>query len=485
MGGAAGVNLLLGMFRVKFAAVLIGTAGVGLLASFTAVQGFFGTMAGLGIQSSAVRDVAAAVSRGDNEAIGRAVVTLRRICWITGLAGLLVMVAFSSIISLATFGSDKYALDVAAIGVAILFGNLSGGQMALLQGVRPIGDLARANVVAAAFATFLTIGLYAALGVRGIVPAIVCIAATQLAVSWYFARRSPIPVVSISWRQTLHEADGMVRLGLVFMWNGLLVSAVTYFTVTLISQQIGLEAVGLYSAAFALSGILVNFVLNAMGADYFPRLTGVAHGKGGVNRLVNEQTEIGLLLALPGLIGTLALAPWLIRIFYTGEFLPAVELLQWFILGCLGRVISWPLGFVMLALGKGRWFFLTETAGNVTHILLIAAGLAVWGLPGVATAFFVLYIGYTIAVLAVARHLTGFKWSPNCVRLGAFALAFLAIVFIASKQLSLWPATVAGALAATAVGLYSLRGLVQRIGAEHRLTKAALSVPIIKNICGY
>jgi PST family polysaccharide transporter len=64
-----------------------------------------------------------------------------------------------------------------------------------------------------------------------------------------------------------------------------------------------------------------------MGADYYPRLTGVAHDHAAVNRLVNEQTEIGLLLAVPGLLATLALAPWIIRLFYTSEFLPAVELL--------------------------------------------------------------------------------------------------------------------------------------------------------------
>lgn len=66
----------------------------------------------------------------------------------------------------------------------------------------------------------------------------------------------------------------------------------------------------------------------------------------GEPRLVNEQTEIGLILAVPGMPATLTLAPWIIHLFYTGEFLPASELSQWFILECLGRVLSWPLGFV-------------------------------------------------------------------------------------------------------------------------------------------
>jgi len=42
MAGATGINMLLVMVWVKFAAVLIGTTFVGLFASFTAIQGFIG-----------------------------------------------------------------------------------------------------------------------------------------------------------------------------------------------------------------------------------------------------------------------------------------------------------------------------------------------------------------------------------------------------------------------------------------------------------
>jgi hypothetical protein len=38
-------------------------------------------------------------------------------------------------------------------------------------------------------------------------------------------------------------------------------------------------------------------------------------------------------------------------------------------------VISWPLGFVMLALGKGKWFLVTETAGQLGHLALNSAWL--------------------------------------------------------------------------------------------------------------
>ena len=484
IGGAQGINLLLGMVRTKFAAVLIGPLGVGLAGNYGAIQGLVGTVAGLGIQSSGVRDVAEAVGRGDQEATGRTILTLRRICWLTGLLGALAMVALGGVLSRWTFGSDDHALEVGALGLVILLGNISGGQTALIQGMRRIGDLAKLNIVGALASTLITVGCYLWLGLRGIVPAMLLMAVVQLAASWHFARRVPVPPVRMSWWESLRAGGGMVRLGLVFMWSGLITSLVAYLTRALITQQIDLEAVGIFGAAFALSGMFIGFVLSAMGADYYPRLTGVADDRIAVNRLVNEQTEIGLLLAVPGLLATLSLAPWIIRIFYTDAFLPAAELLQWFVLGCLGRVISWPLGFVMLALGKGPWFFATETAFNVLHLALIALGLFALGIEGVAVAFFVLYIAFTAGVYWVGRRLTDFRWSPAARRLGLWLLPIVAIAFFAARLLPLWPATVFGSAATAAATVLCLRGLVERIGAGHRIVRMACRVPGMRFVSG-
>ena len=309
-------------------------------------------------------------------------------------------------------------------------------------------------------------------------------AVVQLAASWHFARRVPVPAVRMSWWASLGAGSGMIRLGLVFMWSALITTLVAYLTRVLITQQIDLEAVGIFGAAFSLSGMFVGFVLGAMGADYYPRLTAVASDRAAVNQLVNEQTEIGLLLAVPGLLATLSLAPWIIRLFYTDAFLPAAELLQWFVLGCLGRVISWPLGFVMLALGKGRWFFATETAFNVLHLALIALGLFVLGIEGVAIAFFVLYLAYVVAMYGVGRRLTYFCWSPAARRLLLWLLPIVVVAFLAARLLPLWPATGFGVVATTVASVLCLRGLVQRIGPDHRIVRAVCQVPGMRWVFG-
>ena len=149
MGGAASITMILGMIKTKFAALLIGTAGVGLQASFMTIQSLVGTIAGLGISSSAVRDVVQTVAKDDPNSIGRAVLTLRRMSWLTGLLGMATMVVLSPLLSIWTFDSDEYTWDIAALGSIILFGNIAGGQTALIRGMRRIGDMARLQIVGA------------------------------------------------------------------------------------------------------------------------------------------------------------------------------------------------------------------------------------------------------------------------------------------------------------------------------------------------
>jgi PST family polysaccharide transporter len=264
------------------------------------------------------------------------------------------------------------------------------------------------------------------------------------------------------------------------MFNGLMASALNYSTIALIAQFEGTKAVGLYSAAFALSGLFVNFVLGSMGADYYPRLSAVADDSKAMSRMVNEQTEIGLLLALPGLLATMSLAPFILQIFYSSEFLGAVDLMQWFILGCFGRVLSWPLGYAILALGKGKWFLFTETISNLIHIALIAAGLQLFGIEGVGVGFFAIYILYTYIVYCVCRHLIKFYWTISCGRLAIFGLITLVVSFFISRIFSPWVAIVIGLTLTLVVVYMCLRHLVVLLGPEHRLVCKANRNSLVK-----
>jgi PST family polysaccharide transporter len=248
----------------------------------------------------------------------------------------------------------------------------------------------------------------------------------------------------------------------------------------MITNSIDLQSVGIYTAAFALSGMFVNFVTAAMSVDYYPRLTSVVNDKGEINRLVNEQTEIGVLLAMPGLLATLSLSPWIIKLFYTSEFLPAVDLLHWFVLGCFGRVVSWPLGFIMLTLGKNRWFFVTETCFILLHVTLIFVLLNWVGLEGVAIAFALVYVVYAAAAFHVARHLTEFAWTVSSRNILLIFTAVVATLFLIIRVMPIWAGTSVGCFVTIGMSIYCIRELIARVGREHRFVRLGMRVPGVR-----
>lgn len=471
VGGAQVINMAIGLVRTKLVAVLIGPAGIGLVGIYLSITAFANTLAGMGIQTSGVRDVAKHHGDGDAEAVAATVITLRRVCWLTGVAGAAILAAAAPWISQISFGSDEYTLPIALLGVTVFLTNLAGGQSAILQGTRRIGDLARVQVLGAMLGTFVSVGLYAWLGMAGIVPALIALSAISLLVSTHYSRKVPLAPVSVTWRKSLVDAGGLLQFGVSLVIAGLVGAGATYAIRAILSNQLDLQAVGIYTAAFTLSGMFVKFVLQAMGADFYPRLTAVSEDHAEMRRLINEQTEVGLLLAFPGLLATLALAPWVIMLFYTAEFAPAAEMLKWFVVGCMGRVLSWPIGFSFLAKGQGKLYAGTELVFQTLHVVLVVLLIQWVGLVGAAVGFAALYFSYTAGMLIATRLTIGFRWSRSVLALLAWMTPVAVAVLVAGFVWGDLAAGLLGAVAALGAGLACVRQLTLRLGGDHRVAK--------------
>jgi antigen flippase len=472
IGGSAALNILITMASAKAGAVFLGPQGVGLLKLYVSTMEVLRVLSGLGISSSGVRELANAIGHKDETQVAKVVRTLRQLCWATGTFGWLLAVVLAYPVSSWVFGSRDYAVPLAMLGATLLFAALSGGQMAFLQGARRIGALAKVNVLSAALSTIVAIVLYWQFGIRGIVPALVAGAAITLLVSWWYARRLPVPALPAGVRfSATTEGRRLVGLGLAFMWSGLMVASVAALTNTLIVRELGMQANGYYGAAWALSGMFANFVLAAMGADFLPRLAAVHNDHPAVCRLVNEQTEAGILLALPGLVATMFFAPLAIKLFYSAEFLVAAELLPWLVLGVFGRVTSWPMGFVLIAKAKSKLFVACETTFALFHLVLILVGLFTFGLVGVAIAFIFVYLFYNVAMHIISGRLICFRWSPSVWRLIVVSAGFVVAGFGLPHIMQEHQTYIMGAALLILSAAYSVIGLSRRLGPEHVIAK--------------
>jgi enterobacterial common antigen flippase len=466
IGGSSILNLVFGVTRNKAVALILGGPGVGLFSLYGYVNDLTRSIAGMGINSSGVRQIAEAAGTGDAQKLARTAITLRRVAFCSGAIGALLLLCLSRPISWLTFKDYRHAGSVALLALAVFFADISQGQAALVQGVRRIADLARMNVLGAFYGTLFSIPIIYFFRAKGVAPSLVCIAAASILTSWWYSRKIRIERVALTMRHAKEEISGLLKLGIVFMTTGLMLPAAGYLVNIMVLRKFDLAAVGCYQAAFVLGGTYVGFITQAMGADFYPRLTAVANDKKECNRLVNEQAEVGLLLAGPGVLATLTFAPLVIWLFYSSAFAPAVEILRWICLGMMLRVASWPMAFVLVARGERKIYFWTELLANVLFVFLVWAGLTAFGLNGSGVAFFGLYAIYWAGVYLVVRRLTGFEWSPANRRLFLLFMPLVVAVFVAHYVLSTPAAGILGVAATLITGIYSLKTLCTLVPLE-------------------
>jgi antigen flippase len=472
IGGSSVLNIGFGIIRTKAMAILLGPTGVGLLGVYGSIADVVRCLAGLGINNSGVRQIAEAVGSGDNRRIAQTVTTLRRVALCSGAVGGLLLLLLSRPVSWLTFKDYHHVGAVALLALVAFLADVSAGQTALIQGMRRIGDLARNNVLGAFYGTFFGILIVYFFKEEGLVPSLVCVGVMGVLTSWWYARKIKVEPVRVSWREIVQDASELVKLGVVFMSSAFMTMGMAYLVRLVVLRGIGLAAAGYYQAAYTLGGLYVGFIITAMGADFYPRLTAVANNHPECNRLVNEQAEVGLLMAGPGILGTLTFAPLIITLFYRADFAPAAEILRWICLGMMLRVVTWPMGFIIVARGERKIFFWTEVLANGGYAALVWGGVLLFGLKGTGIAFFALYLVHFSVVYALVRHLTGFRWSAANRQLALLFMPLVALIFAGWYVLPPMGAVILGAVVTVPTGVYSLKTVCTLIPME-RLPRIA------------
>ena len=469
MGAASVLNVLISLVRMKVVAVLLGPAGVGLIGLLGNLMQAASGVAAMGLGTVGVRQIADAHGNGRSEDV---ILARRALLWGTVVLALIgaatVYLLREPIARLVLADPGKAdAIGWLAIGVALTVA--SGSQSALLNGLRRIGDLAKLQVATGLLSTLLGIGALLLWGEAGLVAFVLSAPLATFLLGHYFVMRAGvIQAPPTPWRAILAQWRVMIPLGAAFVVSGLVTTGGYLVVRSLVQRELGPDALGQFQAAYAIGMTYLGVVLAAMGTDYYPRLCAALHDPAAATRLVNEQTEVALLLACPAVLATLALSPWLVPLLYTHAFTPAIAILHWQLLGDLLKVMSWPLGFVIVAAGAGKTFAFSEIVGLAVFVAGVAVGLPLIDVLATGVAFLAMYLVYLPVVWWLARRRIGFAWTPVVVRMG---LGFFAAA-CAVSALSAWSeiaAAIVGLTLAAASGLFALDRLGRAAGLTGRL----------------
>jgi PST family polysaccharide transporter len=468
IGAAQVANIGIGIVRNKALAVFLAPAGFGLAGTYLTVTGFVGGVTGLGLGMSGVRQIAEAAAGGDQNKIARTIQALRWASLLSGILGMVVLLALCVPLSYSTFGNGNHAGAIALMSLSLLFGGISTGQYALIQGLRRLVDLGKSQVAGAFFGMLASVALVYYLRERGIALYLVANAAMAVLFSYWYARKIEIPRIKMRLGELWFESRGLLTLGFAFLIQNLVLGLGGYLTRVLIISHLGLAAVGFYTAAWTLSSYYVGMVLKAMGADFYPRLTAIANDHPTMNRLVNEQIEMGLLISVPGILAILTLAPWALHLFYSGAFESGAGIIRWQVLGVFVQVFSWPIGLIQLGKGRARLIVISEALSTLFGLGFLFIGLRLWKLDGIGIAFLAYAFVMAIVVWLIGARLIGFTWTPACLRLLALSCLSVLGVFLMTLFLPPTWSLAGGLISATIVSFGSYVALQKLLGVNLR-----------------
>lgn len=428
-GGSQVFNMLIGILRNKVVSALLGPNGLGLMSLYQSIVDMLRSVSDLGLSFSAVRDLSAAHAEQDASRLSQVLTVFRRLLWCTALLGALLCILFSRQISQIAFKDTTHVLPICLLSLAVFAATLSSGQRTILQGLRRIGDMAKANVWGSLLSFIGTALLFFFFGQKAIIPAILLIALSMLAVSAYYCLRLKLPSVAMPWKTVFMQGKSMLTLGFYSMMVAIF-STLTFFLVrALIGQWGDMNQVGCYQAAWSISAMSLSAIFTAMAADYYPRLCAISNDNKAMTESVNQQYRISLLLSSLVVILMILFAPLVIRFFYTAKFLPAVSLLQWQMLGCFLKVMNWPMAYVVLSKGKGLRFMLIELLWYGVYLLSICLMWPHFGLMSAAYAYLLAHLLYTLLVYLMIHRLCDFRFAAYNWRITLIFVFFLMLSF--------------------------------------------------------
>jgi O-antigen/teichoic acid export membrane protein len=462
-GGTQVIQILVGLVRSKFVAILIGATGMGLSSMYMSSLWLFITIFGLGLNSSVVRDLSKAHDEGDEERFAKVTKVFRRLLLVLSLLGTICVISCSSYLSNWAFKSSDYAYDYCFLSLIVYFTLLSQGNTAVLVSSRRIKETAMCTLIGSIANLVTSVPLFYFFGMEGIVPGLVVSTFANYIVTYFYARRVKLEKVDLKREDFKIYGKTMIVLGFAMIISSLMANATQYLINISITRLGGLKDLGLFNAGMSVTMQAVSLIFAAMSADYYPRLVASLSDNQRMNDTINQQSEIIIYLAVPVLAVFMVLSPIIIAILLSSEFQVITNFIRILCLGMFFKAVSYALGYVAFAKGdKYVYVSLEGFYGNILNLILSVGMYYLWGLTGLAYSFLIDYLQYFFVVSFVCRKKYKYRISkdlPKIILISAFSLGILLILALIMNAVSYY---IVGGLLSAGIVYYYIKKLNEK-----------------------
>lgn len=424
-GGVQICTILLNVIKTKVVALLMGTVGFGIISIYNTITSLIHTTTNLGLQNSAVRDLSIAHAEDNPEVLAGKHKAIMRWVYVCSVGGALLTCLFAKQLSIAFFENIDYVRDIRLLSIVVFCMGIYNANYAYLQGIRQIKDMANATVYGAVATLLLSLPLYYFYKIDGIVWSLIVGAVATTIISYFYTAKHKLPAIRQSLRESYKLGSGTIQLGIAMSIGSISVLLVQFIIKTFIARIGSVSEVGLYQAGWAINASYLGLVFTAIAKDYFPRLSSVYQDNSKLSVMVNEQSEMSVLILAPLIVCMVVFIEPIIKILYSADFLPIIEMTRWLLIGSIIKAGSWGISYIFLAKGDKKLYLFNELGIKVITIPSYLLGYKILGLSGIGYAFSFVYCVFFLWVGVVSWKKYHIKYNSQFWRLFVLELLML------------------------------------------------------------
>lgn len=402
LGSTQGINMVCNVVRMKILSLLVGPAGVGLMGALTQASDLIGNLTQLNVRTSAVPQLAGA----SPEKFNAILICVRRYGRLLGSIGMVMMFLLAPWLSAFTFGSTEFAWAYRLVSASILLQALQGSELVVLQSTGRYKPIASSGLFTAVCGLLLAVPLYWFLREDGIAPSIVGYSVFAWLGAMWFTRkyRHSGPKPSLS--ESLRLGRGFIIVGALLTLTSLIGDIENFVFIAIIRRLGGEETLGVFQSGYTLVWRYTSIFFMAFSMEFYPRIIKVIHRRRHVKLLITHQSIVSTWMMFPCSAAIILLAPWLIQLLFSAEFLAARPYVVWGMVAMCLRPATMTISYSFLASGRNKTYCLTEICSGLFGLALNSAGFYFRGFTGLGISS-VIWMATELGIMLIAARLSG------------------------------------------------------------------------------
>ena len=430
LGSSSLVTILAGLFSAKIAALFLGVEGVGTLGVALTIVSGTAVLVMQGGDQAVVRLCGMLDQKGGKSSSGAVVSAARKNLFFATLLALATAWLFTGSISRWLFGGSSPGWW---LPMTILSGCLYGFyllQVSTLAANFEVNAIASLAVKISFISPIVSFILFYWLGAKGVIPSVLISNMGIVAVSLFVVNKKVTLLKESS--VTKKYRRKLLVIGLPLVPANIMSSVTTLVVIMGINRYMSLIEVGYYRSSKIIAVGYLVIINSFIYKDFFPKISNVSKNQNEFQKLCETQIRFILYFLTPVLVAVVASMPISVRLLLSEDFLPAVELIQWQVVGDLFMVIGAVLSTILFVRSGSVVKLFLEVGSSFVLVFFSLIGIKSFGMTGLGAGYFLASCFFVLLSLLLL-HRDGFVLPRKILNHLLFStVAILLIPFLIS-----------------------------------------------------